>query len=149
MTIPPFSVTINNLLLCVCFLFFFCLQRSARCDQASVSRQRPWCWRAAIFHPPSCRHPAKGWACWRTLLAPWRNWETRGLSKTASKWLSSWAAAPPSPTARENGQASERKGLRDTVDRTSLTYKKIHSNIRGMHPAYSTFWLEIYHTDSF
>lgn len=113
MTLKSSPLKYHNKWLSSVFFFFFCTQRSAKCGQASVSKRRPWCWRAATFPPPSCRLPAKGWACWRTLPAPWRSWETRGPSTTASKWLSSWAAAPPSPTARENGQEGEGKGLRD------------------------------------
>lgn len=111
--------------------FFFSpslrLQRSARWDLDSASRQRPWCWPAATFPPPSCRPPAKGWACLRTLPVPWRSWETKGPSMTASKWLSSWAAAPPSPTARWKGQdgwGGRGEGGRGTEWHAQTLYKE-------------------------
>ncbi len=111
----------NGILLCLC------MQRSARRGQASGSRRRPWCWRAATFPPPFCRLPAKGWACWRTQPAPWRSWETRGPSTTASKWSSSWAAAPQSPTAREKGTGGRGwETCMDTVYRNISDIQETH-----------------------
>lgn len=85
------------------------IQTSVKCDQASASRQRPWCWRVATFPPPFFRLLASGWECWQTPLAPWRSWETNGPSTTVSKWSSSWAVAPPSPTARQKWTGRQRE----------------------------------------
>lgn len=86
------------------------MQMSVRCGQGSVSRQRPWCWHVATFPPLFFRLLASGWECWRTPLAPWRSWETSGPSTTVSKWSSSWAVAPRSPTARLKGTGRRREG---------------------------------------
>lgn len=107
-------------------LFVCVFQRSARLGQASGSRRRPWCWLAATFPPPSCQLPANGWACWRTRPAPWRSWETRGPSTTASKWSSSWAAARLSPTAREKARGGAERHAWTLYIETFLTHT--HTN---------------------
>lgn len=106
---------------------------SVRCGQGSASRQRPWCWHVATFLPPFFRLLASGWECWRTPLAPWRSWETSGPSTTVSKWSSSWAVAPLSPTARQKWtgktKGRERETCRDTVHNHLLHDKSSQSTV--------------------